>query len=78
MSNRLNTERRATLSPERMKYAKEQIEALGYSVTERDDNAICFDFKGCPVVIFVYSGWFTGRSVKDGRGIGNLLKQLKP
>ena len=29
------------------------------------------------VKFFPYSGWHTGKSIKDGRGIENLLKQLK-
>lgn len=33
-------------------------------------------FEGYPVKIFPKKHWFTGRKVKDGRGIENLRKQL--
>ena len=35
-----------------------------------------FIFRGSPVTLYPYSGWFTGKTVKDGRGIHNLLKQI--
>lgn len=35
-----------------------------------------FTFRGSPVTLYPYSGWFTGKTVKDGRGIMNLLKQI--
>jgi hypothetical protein len=33
-------------------------------------------FEGYPVKIFPKKHWFTGRKVRDGRGIDNLRKQL--
>ena len=33
--------------------------------------------KGERVMVYPYTGWFTGKTVKDGRGINNLLKQIK-
>lgn len=73
---RLNQERQNDLQPKRMEYAKQRIVELGYAV-ESDDTKLWFIFKGEKVVLFVYSGWHTGKSIKDGRGIDNLLKQIK-
>lgn len=36
-----------------------------------------FEYKGHIVKYFPYSGWATGKTIKDGRGLDNLLKQLK-
>lgn len=66
--------------PEKVKprydYALRELTKLGYKV-----KSICggleFIHKGSPVKIYTYKGWFTGKTVKDGRGIANLLKQLK-
>lgn len=74
---RLNQERQAELEPKRVQYAKDQIIKLGYSITCETDKRIEFMFKGSKVVLYPYSGWFTGKTVKDGRGIDLLLKQIK-
>jgi len=77
MSNRLDQEREKELQPERMSYAIEQIEKLGYPVVHADGTKIKFFFNDEPVTLFPYSGWHTGKSIKDGRGLQNLLNQLK-
>lgn len=75
---RLDTERQWRLEPERMKYALGKIVELGFEVSYQDNVKFCFEFKGCKVTLFPYSGWHTGRTINDGRGLENLLKQLKP
>ena len=71
-------EHRAPREDRRTAYAREQIEALGYTVTENKSNrSLEFQYKGNTVRIFPYKGWFTGKGIKDGRGIANLLKQIK-
>ncbi len=77
MSNRLDKEREQKLQPERMEYAIREIEKLGYVIEHKDMTKIQFIFKDHYVTLYPYSGWHTGRSIKDGRGIDNLLKQLK-
>lgn len=47
-----------------------------YPVTEVNATTLQFIFRGSPVTLYPYSGWFTGRTVTDGRGIKNLLKQI--
>lgn len=74
---RLDIERKYELEPKRMIYAKQQIEALGFKITYEDKTKINFWFKGSAVHFYPYSGWATGKTIKDGRGLENLLKQLK-
>lgn len=74
---RLNIERQNELAPERKEYAFEQINKAGYEILFCDNTKLTFKFKGEKVTLFYYSGWHTGKSIKDGRGLANLLKQLK-
>lgn len=62
--------------PERMEYAVKKISALGFEITYRDKATIQFMFKGHAVRMFPYTGWHSGKSITDGRGIENLIKQL--
>ena len=74
---RLNTERQKRLEPERIEYAVRKIQELGYEITHRDDLMVQFTHKGQPVTFFPYSGWATGKTIQDGRGLKKLLKQLR-
>lgn len=77
MSNRLDTDRQETLEPSRMKYAIDNLEALGFEVTVAPNKkSLQFIFNGHWVQFFPYSGWHTGKSICDGRGLQNLLNQL--
>jgi hypothetical protein len=78
MSNRLDKDREAELQPERMAFARERIEWMGYEITFQSDTEIRFVYKGSDVRLFPYSGWHTGKTIKDGRGIRKLLKQIFP
>lgn len=73
----MNTERQKRLEPERIEYAVRKIKELGYEITHRDDLMIQFTYKGQPVTFFPYSGWATGKTIQDGRGLQKLLKQLR-
>ena len=74
---RLNVERQKELEPQRVNYASNQIKALGYDIDFQDEKRIQFTFKGESVVIFPYSGWYSGKSINDGRGLAGLLQQIK-
>lgn len=74
---RLNQERQKKLEPRRMEYAKTKLEELGFEVTKVSTNQLQFMHKGKLIKFFPYSGWASGSSIEDGRGIDNLLKQLK-
>lgn len=80
MSNRLDQDREKRLQPVRMQKAIDAIEALGYEVTVVSETEIHFvtnHIQGYKVKYWPYSGWATGRDIKDGRGLSKLLKQLK-
>lgn len=74
---RLDTEKQAELEPKRIQFAKEAIDEAGYVITYEDKTKIQFKFKGETVTLFPYSGWHTGKTIVDGRGIEKLLLQIK-
>jgi len=74
---RLNIERQIALEPERIRYAKEQITKLGYKIINETSTHFQFNFKGSIITLYPYSGWFSGKKVKDGRGLKSLLKQIQ-
>ena len=77
MSSRLNQQREAHLTPIRTKKAEEELSNRGFS-PKRDIalQAVTFQFKGNQIKYFPYSEWVSGKGIKDGRGLHNLLKQL--
>lgn len=74
---RQDTDRQAELEPQRKEYAFEQINKAGYEILTSDNTKLTFEFKGATVTLFFYSGWHTGKTIQDGRGIQKLLKQIK-
>ncbi len=77
MSKRLDIERQKELEPQRLKRAKAAIKERGYVVTEVDPTHLQFKHRGKTVNYWPYSGWATGQTINDGRGLSNLIKQLK-
>ena len=74
---RLDIERQKEIEPERFEYAKQKLSELGLEITYNDGNRLEFMFKGHKIQLYPYSGWHTGKSIRAGRGIKNLLNQLK-
>lgn len=72
-----NIERQEKLQPLRIKVASDSIKKLGFYIINESETHIEFMFKNSKVTYFAYTGWATGKSIKDGRGLKNLLKQLK-
>ncbi len=77
MSSRLDQDREQKLQPVRMVFAKSEIEKLGYEIISEDATKIKFYYKGAMITFYPYSGWHTGKSIVDGRGIENLLNQIR-
>lgn len=78
MSQRLNQEREAELQPVRIEHAITELKKIGKNaIVLKDETKIMFEHNGFIVTFYPYSGWASGRSIKDGRGLDNLLKQLK-
>jgi hypothetical protein len=74
---RLDIERQLELEPKRMSYAKKEIEKKGYKVTEVSSTQLQFEHTMEHTVnFFPYSGWASGSTIKDGRGLNKLLKQI--
>lgn len=78
MTKRLNQEREQQLQPIRMEQAILALTNLGYTIVYKDITKIQFIYKGEHIMYYPYSGWATGKTIKDGRGLQNLLNQLKP
>jgi hypothetical protein len=74
---RLDTDRQKELEPKRMDIAIEKLAELNISATRISDSELEFEWKGNMIKYWPYSGWHTGKGIKDGRGLQNLLKQLK-
>ena len=66
---RLNQERQAQLEPRRIEVAIAEIQKFGYEVTQVDSTQIQFKYKGHTVNYWPYSGWASGGSIQDGRGL---------
>lgn len=77
MGERLNIERQNELEPKRIAHAKKKIESLGHEIVFESKKEIRFWFKGKTVCFFPYSGWHTGATIKDGRGLKKLIDQIK-
>ena len=73
---RLNTERQKKLEPKRIQNAMDEIRGLGLDV-ELIGNRLEFEFKGYTVSYWPYTGWASGKTIKDGRGFNNLYNQIK-
>lgn len=74
---RQDIERQKKLEPERIQYAIDALDKIGINVDYVDATKIKFQWKGSYVTFFPYSGWAAGKTIVDGRGLQNLLNQLK-
>lgn len=74
---RLDTERQQRLEPTRMEYAIKKLTELGFTPEKVGGTQLTFIYKGATIRLFPYSGWHTGKTIQDGRGIEKLLKQLQ-
>jgi len=74
--SRLNSDRQAKLEPERTEEAINALKELGFDVAVVNKTEINFNYKGSLIKYFPYSQWASGKTIVDGRGLNNLLKQL--
>lgn len=65
------------LQKNRLEFAKYMLEEIGIDVIFECKTRIEFYHNDELVQFFPYTGWHTGKSIKDGRGLSKLLKQLK-
>lgn len=62
---------------ERVYHALDELQRLNISHSLHNDSEIHISHKGNLIKFFPYTGWHTGKGIKDGRGLTNLLNQLK-
>ena len=74
--SRLDTERQKELEPKRMEYAIKKLSSI-ITIFNYSDNERQVEGKDEVVRYFPYTGWASGKSIADGRGLQNLLNQLK-
>ena len=60
----------------KMREAKKEIIGLGFDIIFQTEKEIHFLFKENIVRYYPDTGWHSGKSIKDGRGLNNLLHQL--
>lgn len=77
MGKRQDQERQAELEPKRMNFIVNILNHLELEILDRDNTKVKFMFKGSKVTFFPYSGWHSGKTITDGRGVENLVKQLQ-
>jgi hypothetical protein len=77
MSNRLNQEREKKLQPIRIQNSIEALKQKGITELVNDETGISFLYMDNAISFWPYSGWFSGKGIKQGRGLKKLLKQLK-
>lgn len=77
MSNRLDQEREKELQPIRIQTAIDKIKECGCEILHTDETTVIFLFNGQRCTIWPYSGWHSGKTIKPGRGLSKLLRQLK-
>lgn len=63
--------------PSRLAYAKSQLEAAGHKVVVADNTKLIIFHKGSKIQFYPFTGWHTGKGIKDGRGIKVLLRKLE-
>lgn len=74
----LDKEKKLNLEPDRIVFANDKIKELGYiTVISEELKYIQFVHNKHTILFFPYTGWASGKGIKDGRGLNNLLKQLK-
>ena len=73
----LTQNNRSGKEPGRREYVLTELRKRGFQPEEDEENkCIRFSFRGNVITVWPYKGWFSGKGVKDGRGISKLLKQL--
>ena len=74
--SRIDIDRQDRLEPQRIQKAKEELLKKNVEIVSVTDKEITFTHKGSLIKFFPYSGWHSGKTIKDGRGLKNLLEQL--
>lgn len=66
--------RKAALTPDRMQYAAKLLRDNGHEVISTEVGQLTVNNH---IILWVYTGWWSGKGVGSGRGIHELVKKLK-
>ena len=73
----LTRAKREGKEPSRWEYVLKQLKEKGYDPEEdKDAKCIRFLYHGNTVTVWPYTGWFSGKGIKDGRGTKKLFRQI--
>lgn len=63
---------------QRLEFASMRLEESGIDILgSSSEYQLLFIHQGHKVYFFPYTGWHSGSTIQDGRGIENLMKQIK-
>lgn len=69
--------KRAKKQDSRVAHGINVLTEMGFDVGESaDGTTLTFEYRGNTIRYYPYSGWHSGKGIKDGRGFKNLVKQL--
>jgi len=74
---RTDSPERINIQRERKHLAIDKLSAAGYDCHYESDSEIRFFYNGNEITYFPFKQWFTGKGIKDGRMLDNLLKQIQ-
>lgn len=60
----------------RLNFAYAKLLQYGFNVTIIGKKELQFEYDGSLIKFFPFTGWATGKTIKDGRGFKNLLSQI--
>lgn len=70
--------RRFRREPGRIEYDRAQLEDMGYEVHLSEcGKMLYFTHRNATIRLWPYTGWFSGKTVIDDRGVDILLEQLR-
>ena len=62
---------------QKFEYAEMCILDTGCDIIRKDESKIVFLYNYQTIFYYPFKEWATGKGIKDGRGLNNLLKQIK-
>jgi len=78
MTRKKHDPQRKLLEPKMIAEALKTFQSLGIEPKlVKKGVMMVFEHKGSDIQFFPYTGWYSGKSVRDGRGINNLVRILK-
>ena len=70
-------ERRVRLEAKRSETALNVLRSMGFSPEyDSSEKVVTFVHGGNTIRYFPFTGWATGKGIRDGRGFVNLVRQL--